>query len=62
MRRFYFAGVLRPLEQAQQEHHAIVRALRSRDEGMLEDILRGHNQAQCPRTRTTCSQAKTASA
>jgi len=45
VRRFYFAGVLsHRLEQAQQEHHALVGALRGKDARALEEILRVHNQ------------------
>jgi DNA-binding GntR family transcriptional regulator len=45
VRRFYFSGVLvHRLEQAQKEHRELVEALRRRDGGALEQILRQHNQ------------------
>jgi DNA-binding GntR family transcriptional regulator len=45
LRRFFFSGVLaHRLEQAQQEHHDLVKALAARDEQALENTLRLHNQ------------------
>ena len=45
VRRFYFRGVLvRRAEQAQQEHRAILKAMRSRDLAALEALVRQHNR------------------
>jgi DNA-binding GntR family transcriptional regulator len=45
VRRFYFRGVLvHRLEQAQQEHHAILDAIEGRDLPGLEALVRRHNQ------------------
>lgn len=45
LRRFFFAGVLaHRLEQAQREHHALVKALADGDAPALERTLREHNQ------------------
>ena len=45
IRRFYFRGVLvRRAGQAQQEHRAMLTAMRARDLATLEDLVRGHNQ------------------
>jgi DNA-binding GntR family transcriptional regulator len=45
VRRFYFRDVLvRRAEQAQQEHRAILRAMRSRDLAALEALVRQHNR------------------
>lgn len=45
LRRFFFSGVLaHRLEQAQREHHALVKALADGDVQALERTLREHNQ------------------
>ena len=45
IRRFYFRGVLvRRAGQAQQEHRAMLTAMRARDLATLEDLVRGHNR------------------
>jgi DNA-binding GntR family transcriptional regulator len=45
VRRFYFSGVLvNRATQAQQEHHALLEQLRSRDQSRLEDTIRRHNR------------------
>lgn len=45
LRRYFFSGVLaHRLEQAQAEHHLLVKALSAGDEPTLEATLRGHNQ------------------
>ena len=45
VRRFYFSGVLvHRAEQAQQEHHEIVDAMRARNTDKLEGMMRRHNQ------------------
>jgi DNA-binding GntR family transcriptional regulator len=45
VRRFHFNGVLiHRVEQAQQEHHAILEAMRARNLAELERIVRGHNR------------------
>jgi len=45
IRRFYFRGVLvRRAEQAQQEHRAMLAAMRARDLAALEDLVRSHNR------------------
>jgi DNA-binding GntR family transcriptional regulator len=45
VRRYYFAGVLvHRAEQAQQEHHALLAAMKSRDLPALESLVRQHNQ------------------
>ncbi|MPY86865.1 MAG: FCD domain-containing protein [Luteitalea sp.] len=46
VRRFYFRGVLvRRVAQAQQEHRAILAALRARNIAAVQDLVRQHNQA-----------------
>ncbi|PYQ24738.1 MAG: GntR family transcriptional regulator [Acidobacteria bacterium] len=45
VRRYYFSGVLvHRAEQAQQEHHALLAAIKSRDLPTLESLVRQHNQ------------------
>ena len=45
VRRYYFSGVLvHRAEQAQQEHHALLAAMRARDLPALEALVRQHNQ------------------
>ena len=45
VRRHFFQGVLvHRTRQAQQEHHAIVRALEAGDLDRLEELVRGHNR------------------
>jgi DNA-binding GntR family transcriptional regulator len=45
VRRFFFAGVLvHRAHQAQQEHHALLDAMRARDFGRLEETIRAHNR------------------
>jgi DNA-binding GntR family transcriptional regulator len=45
VRRFYFKGVLvHRVAQAQEEHHAILAAMRARDAARLQDLVRAHNQ------------------
>jgi DNA-binding GntR family transcriptional regulator len=45
IRHFYFKGVLvHRVERAQQEHRAILAAIRSRDLAALEDLVRTHNR------------------
>ena len=45
VRRFFFAGVLvHRARQAQQEHHALLAAMRARDGDALERIVRDHNR------------------
>jgi DNA-binding GntR family transcriptional regulator len=45
VRRFYFNGVLlHRVEQAQQEHHSILEAMRSRNLAALEQTVREHNR------------------
>lgn len=45
LRRFYFKGVLtHRIEQAQQEHHEILEAMRTRDMVTLHTLVRRHNQ------------------
>jgi DNA-binding GntR family transcriptional regulator len=45
VRRFYFRGVLvRRAERAQQEHRAMLAAMRARDLGRLEELVRQHNR------------------
>jgi len=45
VRRYYFAGVLvHRAEQAQQEHHALLAAMKARDLAALESLVRQHNQ------------------
>jgi DNA-binding GntR family transcriptional regulator len=45
IRRFYFSGVLvHRAEQAQQEHHDLLAAMRERDCARLESMIRSHNQ------------------
>ncbi|MGH9160468.1 MAG: GntR family transcriptional regulator [Vicinamibacteraceae bacterium] len=46
VRRFYFQGVLvHRVAQAQQEHRAILAALRARNVAAAQDFVRQHNQA-----------------
>jgi len=45
VRRYYFSGVLvHRAEHAQQEHHALLAAMKSRDLASLEALVRQHNQ------------------
>ncbi len=45
LRRFYFKGVLaNRVEQAQEEHHQILDAMRARDLIALQSLVRCHNQ------------------
>jgi DNA-binding GntR family transcriptional regulator len=45
VRRFYFNGVLvHRVDQAQQEHHAILAAMQARDLPALEQTVREHNR------------------
>jgi DNA-binding GntR family transcriptional regulator len=45
VRRYFFSGVLaHRLEHAQAEHHEMVEAMRARDAGRLEGLIRRHNQ------------------
>jgi DNA-binding GntR family transcriptional regulator len=45
VRRYFFKGVLQQrVEQAQQEHHEMLTAMRDRDVDGLGDIMRRHNQ------------------
>jgi DNA-binding GntR family transcriptional regulator len=45
VRRFYFSGVLvHRVEQAQQEHHEIINAMRAADLPRLEAAVRQHNR------------------
>jgi DNA-binding GntR family transcriptional regulator len=45
VRRYFFRGVLvHRVEQAQQEHHAILDAITARDVAALEGLVRRHNQ------------------
>ena len=45
VRRYYFSGVLvHRAEQAQQEHHALLEAMKNRDLAGLEALVRQHNQ------------------
>ena len=45
LRRFYFKGVLaHRVEQAQQEHHEILEAMRGQDMATLQSLVRRHNQ------------------
>ena len=43
-RCFFSEVVLHRVLQSQQEHHAILGALRERDEVALEDLIKGHNR------------------
>jgi DNA-binding GntR family transcriptional regulator len=43
-RCFFSEVVLQRVLQSQQEHHAILGALRERNEVALEDLIRGHNR------------------
>ena len=43
-RCFFSEVVLQRVLQSQQEHHAILGALRVRDEVALEDLIKGHNR------------------
>jgi len=46
LRRYYFRGVLtHRVEQAQQEHHLILEAMRARDLQQLSNRVREHNQS-----------------
>lgn len=45
VRRFYFSGVLvRRIEQAQEEHRALLRAMKAKDLVALEQTVKQHNQ------------------
>jgi DNA-binding GntR family transcriptional regulator len=45
VRRFYFSGVLvRRIEQAQEEHRALLRAMKAKDLVALERTVKQHNQ------------------
>ena len=45
VRRYYFSGVLvHRVEQAQQEHHSLLAAIKAKDLGRLEDTIRQHNR------------------
>jgi DNA-binding GntR family transcriptional regulator len=45
VRRYYFSGVLvHRAEHAQQEHHALLAAMKRRDLAALEALVRQHNQ------------------
>lgn len=45
VRRYYFSGVLvHRAEQAQQEHHELLDAMKKRDLAGLESVVRRHNQ------------------
>jgi DNA-binding GntR family transcriptional regulator len=45
VRRYFFKGVLvHRVDQAQQEHHAILAAIRAREVTTLEQLVRRHNQ------------------
>ena len=45
VRRYYFSGVLvHRAERAQQEHHALLEAMKKRDLPALEALVREHNQ------------------
>ena len=45
VRRYYFSGVLvHRAEQAQEEHHALLAAIKTRDLARLEDTIRQHNR------------------
>jgi DNA-binding GntR family transcriptional regulator len=45
LRRYFFNGVLRHrTEQAQQQHHAIVEAMRAKNYECLEQLVKQHNQ------------------
>ncbi len=45
VRRYYFSGVLlHRAEHAQQEHHALLNAMRARDVDALEAVVRQHNR------------------
>jgi DNA-binding GntR family transcriptional regulator len=45
VRRYYFSGVLvHRAEQAQQEHHALLDAMKKRDLTALEALVRQHNR------------------
>ncbi len=43
-RCFFSEVVLQRVVQSQQEHHAILGALRDRDEEALEELIKGHNR------------------
>lgn len=46
VRRYYFTSVVDPrVEQAQREHHAIVAAMRERDEAELDRLVKAHNRS-----------------
>jgi DNA-binding GntR family transcriptional regulator len=45
VRRFFFAGVLvHRAQQAQQEHHDLLDAMRAKDWARLEETIREHNR------------------
>jgi DNA-binding GntR family transcriptional regulator len=45
VRRFFFTGVLvHRVDHAQEEHHALLEAMRARDLGRLEETIREHNR------------------
>lgn len=45
LRRYYFTGVLsHRMEQSQQEHHSLLRALHDRDGANLERLVKIHNR------------------
>jgi len=45
VRRYYFSGVLiHRVDQAQQEHHSLLAAIRERNLAKLEETIRQHNQ------------------
>ncbi len=45
VRRFYFSGVLvRRIEQAQEEHRALLRAMKAKDLVAVERTVKQHNQ------------------
>ncbi|HEY3120860.1 MAG TPA: GntR family transcriptional regulator, partial [Vicinamibacteria bacterium] len=45
VRRYYFSGVLvHRAEQAQEEHHGLLAAIKTRDLARLEDTIRQHNR------------------
>lgn len=45
VRRYYFSGVLvHRADHAQEEHHALVKAMRARDVDALEAVVRQHNR------------------
>lgn len=45
VRRYYFSGVLlHRIDQAQQEHHALLEAMKANDMARLEEMVRQHNR------------------